>query len=96
MSTCEEMTKFKIGNSCCRKINKCIQMLVVHVQVGSNHPFTLSFSFLLFFRSFIHSIFLSFFLIFFISTLQHFLHHREVSFLRCFSQVKLKPVCADT
>ena len=46
MSTCEEMTNFKIGNSCCRKVIECIQMLVVHVQVGSNHPFTLSFSFL--------------------------------------------------
>ena len=46
MSTCEEMTNIKIRNSCCRKIIECNQMLVVHVQVGSNHPFTLSFSFL--------------------------------------------------
>ena len=44
MSTCEEM--MKIRNSCCRKIIECIQMQVVHVQEGSNHPFTLSFSFL--------------------------------------------------
>ena len=67
MSTCEGMTKFKIGNSCCRKINKCIQMLVVHVQVGSNHPFTLSFSFFIIlslFHSFFLSLVLSYFLYF--------------------------------
>ena len=56
MSTCEEMTNLKIRNSCCSKKIVCIQMLVVHVQVGSNHLFTLSF----FYDSFALSLILSF------------------------------------
>ena len=80
MSTCEEMTIFKIR--CCRKRMKCIQTLVVHVQVGSNHSCTLSFSFYdsftLSFNSFFLSLTLSLVLSYYLnSTLQHFASLRD-------------------